>query len=46
MEVRMMPFIKVEVSRPVSADQEVVLKSRLGKAIELAPEKERWASAA
>lgn len=34
-----MPFIKAKVNRPISKEQEVILKSRMGKAIELVPGK-------
>lgn len=34
-----MPFIKVKTSCPISKEQEITLKSRMGKAIELVPGK-------
>ena len=34
-----MPFIKAKVSCPISPEQEIELKSRMGKAIELVPGK-------
>lgn len=34
-----MPFITCKVNRPVSREQEVELKARIGKAIELVPGK-------
>ena len=34
-----MPFITCKVNRPVSREQEVELKARMGKAIELVPDK-------
>jgi len=34
-----MPFIKVKTNSPISKEQETVLKSRMGKAIELVPGK-------
>jgi len=39
MEVRIMPFIKVKISCPISPKQESELKSGMGKAIELVPGK-------
>ena len=34
-----MPFIKAKVSCPISPEQEIELKTRMGKAIELVPGK-------
>lgn len=34
-----MPFIKIKTSCPISKEQEITLKSRMGKAIELVPSK-------
>ncbi|MBQ9045892.1 MAG: hypothetical protein IJ112_08115 [Oscillospiraceae bacterium] len=34
-----MPFLKVKVSCPISAEQEAAIKARIGKAIELVPGK-------
>ena len=39
MEGIVMPFIKVKTSCPISKEQEIILKSRMGKAIELVPGK-------
>ncbi len=38
-----MPYIEAKVSTTISKEQEIILKERLGKAIELLPGKsERW----
>ena len=34
-----MPFIKIKTSCPISKEQEIMLKSRMGKAIEMVPGK-------